>query len=366
MDSAKLRRLIGIAKRKLVRNIANVQVVFEDYGLHQDSLHLDKLDDKEVQDSRAEVSDRRSVILSAYNKLDNLHNTYVAMMSKNPAEETTFNKYLSKYGDYREVMVQAVAVLEGLDQTLNAVDKAFDSRHIPILSSDDSNVDFQHREQSREFITTRHEPTPAEGTTSTTIVKGHAIPPIPATVSSNAINDPGVINYNMSNFVDASILSKLEVPSFGGNLSEYPEFWARLSTLVHNIPQLDNSTKFSLLKSCLHGDALQSIQGLAITAANYPVAVDILRTRYDDPVTTRHILYTQLASLPACHDVKNLQSFYAQMYALFRQYFTYHNYDTEFALGAIFWTSYRGASEAVSTTELRTRKTSLHRSCHPY
>ncbi|KAK6763561.1 hypothetical protein RB195_024039 [Necator americanus] len=153
--------------------------------------------------------------------------------------------------------------------------------------------------------------------------------------SPNALRDRGVMSYNMFNFVDASILSKLELPSFSGNLLEYPEFWARFSILAHDKAQLDNSTKFSLLKSCLHGEAHQSIKGLAVTAANYSIAVDILRTHYDDTTTTRHIMYTQLANLPACHDVRNLQSFYAQMYALVRQYATYYDDGTEFAFGAI-------------------------------
>ncbi|KAL6743489.1 hypothetical protein Aduo_016520 [Ancylostoma duodenale] len=143
MDSAKIRRQIGVARRNLSRNIANVKVIFEDYGLQQDSLQLEKLDDNEVQDFRAEISERRSAILTSYNKLDSLHNSYMAMVSNNPDEEITFNEYLGKYGDYRKVLIQAVAVLESLDRTPNAADNAFDPRHIHIPSSDDSDVDFQ-------------------------------------------------------------------------------------------------------------------------------------------------------------------------------------------------------------------------------
>ncbi|KAK6031905.1 hypothetical protein OSTOST_01928 [Ostertagia ostertagi] len=55
---------------------------------------------------------------------------------------------------------------------------------------------------------------------------------------------------NMS-FVDASILSKLDLPVFEGSLLEFLKYWARFSTLVGDKPQLDDATKFSLLKFTL-------------------------------------------------------------------------------------------------------------------
>ncbi|RCN45768.1 peptidase family A16 [Ancylostoma caninum] len=136
-------------------------------------------------------------------------------------------------------------------------------------------------------------------------------------------------------FVDASILSKLDLPQFERNPLEFPEYWARFSTLVGHKPQLDGATKFSLLKSTLRGRALQTIKGLSITAANYPIAVEILKN-LDDRVTTRHILYTRLASLPPCDkEGRNLFSLYSQMYALVRQFTTYEDDSEEYALGAI-------------------------------
>uniref|UniRef100_A0A0N4XAP5 DUF1758 domain-containing protein n=1 Tax=Haemonchus placei TaxID=6290 RepID=A0A0N4XAP5_HAEPC len=150
--------------------------------------------------------------------------------------------------------------------------------------------------------------------------------------SSPAIpHDPTLLN-----FVDASILSKLDLPTFDGNLLDYPEFWARFTTLVDNKPQLDDTTKFSLLKSCLRGRALQAIQGLSLTAANYRIAVDILKTHYDDKVTMKHMLFTKLAQLPACDpEGRQLPTLYNRMFSLVRQFCNGGDDSKETALGAL-------------------------------
>ncbi|KAK5977980.1 hypothetical protein GCK32_009170 [Trichostrongylus colubriformis] len=147
---------------------------------------------------------------------------------------------------------------------------------------------------------------------------------------------PDSTSANLCNFVDASLLSKVDLPSFSGSILEFQEFWERFSTLVGNKPHINDATKFSLLKSSLKGRALHSIQGLPITSANYYIAVDILKTHFDDRVTTRHVLFTKLANLPPCDQSgKELQALYNQMYALIRQFCTYEDDSKEYGLGAI-------------------------------
>ncbi|KAJ1361283.1 hypothetical protein KIN20_020499 [Parelaphostrongylus tenuis] len=58
----------------------------------------------------------------------------------------------------------------------------------------------------------------------------------------------------------------LELSSTDGNLLGYPLLSARFATLIGNMKQLDDAAKFSLLKFCLRGKALFSIQRLAITS----------------------------------------------------------------------------------------------------
>ncbi|PIO72021.1 peptidase family A16 [Teladorsagia circumcincta] len=144
------------------------------------------------------------------------------------------------------------------------------------------------------------------------------------------------VNFSLLNFVDASILSKLELPIFDGNILKYPEFSSRFATLVGNKVQLDDTTKFSLLKSSLRGRALHAIQGLSMTPNNYKVAMDILATHFDDKVTMKHILYTKLSQLPYCDsDGRSLQALYNQMFALVRQFAEDGNDSNETGLGAI-------------------------------
>ncbi|EYC37576.1 hypothetical protein Y032_0779g2291 [Ancylostoma ceylanicum] len=141
---------------------------------------------------------------------------------------------------------------------------------------------------------------------------------------------------SLCNFDDASLLSQVDLPLFSGSILEFQEFWERFSILIGNKSHIDDATKFPLLKSSLKERALHCIQGLPITYANYHIAVDILRTHFDDRVTTRHVLFTKLASLPACDSAgKQLQVLYKQMYAQIRQFCTYEDDSREYGLGAI-------------------------------
>ena len=74
-------------------------------------------------------------------------------------------------------------------------------------------------------------------------------------------------------------LPKISLPSFSGDVLQWESFWDVFSATVHE-SDISSVTKFSYLKSSLTGEAAQAIQGLALTAANYDTAVDILKERY--------------------------------------------------------------------------------------
>ncbi|KAJ1363447.1 hypothetical protein KIN20_023321 [Parelaphostrongylus tenuis] len=75
------------------------------------------------------------------------------------------------------------------------------------------------------------------------------VDPQPAASSITAANSVIPHDNSLLSFVDASIFSKLRLPSFDGNPLDYLEFSVRFATLVDNEKQLDDTTKFSLLKS---------------------------------------------------------------------------------------------------------------------
>ena len=75
-------------------------------------------------------------------------------------------------------------------------------------------------------------------------------------------------------------LPKLTLRSFSGDLTQWFTFWDSLSAAVHNNSQLVSVDKFNYLKSLLSGTALEAIQGLTLTDANYNEAVTILQKRF--------------------------------------------------------------------------------------
>ncbi|CAJ0588946.1 unnamed protein product [Cylicocyclus nassatus] len=277
-----------------------------EYDISPTAPQLEALSDNAIETFRLEITAIRSNLLKAYAKITKLDEEWNALQQASPEEQQVLADYLKKYGDYHVTVADAVKQLETLDVLLNSIDQEFTRRHLTLLSIS-SETHTPDEDQPWNRGTNLHVP---------------------------AISQP--TDVSLLNFVDASILSKLELPTFDGNLLDYPELQSRFATLVGNKVQLDDTTKFSLLKSCLRGKALQVIQGLSMTPANYKVAMDILRTHFDDKVTLKHILYTKLASLPPCDpEGRNLLPLYNQMFSLVRQFSNGNDDSTEKALGAL-------------------------------
>ncbi|KAK5985435.1 hypothetical protein GCK32_016974 [Trichostrongylus colubriformis] len=217
----------------------------------------------------------------SYSRIQQLHDSWSAARNADPKEEEVYDNYIKKYGDYTNIVQEAVITLESVDGILNAVDMEFIERHIQIPADTNGNTS-SVRNDSSELLNNTH-------------LNSEKIHSSPNTRQHDQSSGQAAATMN---FVDASILSRLDLSTFDGNPLEYAEYFARFSALIGDKKQLDDATKFSLLKSCLKGRALQSIQGLALIGPNYHIALDILKSRYDDKVTTRHILFSQLANLP--------------------------------------------------------------------
>ncbi|KAK6031209.1 peptidase family A16 [Ostertagia ostertagi] len=154
----------------------------------------------------------------------------------------------------------------------------------------------------------------------------------------SASSQKGIQGTLQMNFLDAALLSRLDMPSFSGNLLDFPTFWSRYNALVHSKIDLSDATKFSLLKSCLRGQALQSIEGIPVTDEDYRTAVDILHQMYNNPSALRHLIYTELANLPQCdQEGKRLQEIYLKMLRLIRQYTSITPGSPEYGLGALLY-----------------------------
>ncbi len=75
-------------------------------------------------------------------------------------------------------------------------------------------------------------------------------------------------------------LPELELPIFKGDPIEWRPFWSMFKITIHENQSLDPIYKFHYLTSHLRGEAARAIAGLAQTAENYPVAIDLLQKSY--------------------------------------------------------------------------------------
>ena len=87
-------------------------------------------------------------------------------------------------------------------------------------------------------------------------------------------------------------LPKIQLPSFSGDVKQWTSFWEQFLVIVHET-DLPEITKFTYLKSVLKGDKL-SVEGLALTSANYTVAMNILESRFG---RTEHIITSHIEEL---------------------------------------------------------------------
>ncbi|XP_049308683.1 uncharacterized protein LOC125777638 [Bactrocera dorsalis] len=79
-----------------------------------------------------------------------------------------------------------------------------------------------------------------------------------------------------------SRLPQLQLPSFGGAYTDWPNFFGMFQTIVHDDTELSNLEKFQHLRSCLKGAALDTIQSLEMRDENYTIAMKLLSQRFSN------------------------------------------------------------------------------------
>ena len=75
-------------------------------------------------------------------------------------------------------------------------------------------------------------------------------------------------------------LPKLQLRSFGGDLTKWTTFWESFESAVHSNPELSDVEKFNYLNSLLERSAREAVSGLALTSANYHKAIETLQKRF--------------------------------------------------------------------------------------
>ena len=75
-------------------------------------------------------------------------------------------------------------------------------------------------------------------------------------------------------------LPKISLPRFSGDPLKWTTFWDSYQSAIHLNPDISKVDKFNYLRSLLDHTALDSIDGLTLSSANYQQAIDILSKRF--------------------------------------------------------------------------------------
>ena len=109
----------------------------------------------------------------------------------------------------------------------------------------------------------------------TALAKEHTAGPTPASTIKITYNDAFDSHTNIK-------LPTVNLPAFSGDYQDWLSFFQTFNALIHEDINLNNIQKMHYLKSSLSGVAKQSIDSLAITHDNYPIAYDMLVKRFHD------------------------------------------------------------------------------------
>ncbi|XP_033178843.1 uncharacterized protein LOC117152163 [Bombus impatiens] len=77
---------------------------------------------------------------------------------------------------------------------------------------------------------------------------------------------------------------EVRLPQFDGALENWTYFYDTFSSTVDRNESLTKVQKFQYLRSSITGRAAQSIQSLQLTEANYPIALDTLKDKFNCPL----------------------------------------------------------------------------------
>lgn len=75
-------------------------------------------------------------------------------------------------------------------------------------------------------------------------------------------------------------LTKLQLPTFSGQVKDWNSFWDRFANVVHNILAILPVIKLFHLLNCIKDKALDAIIRLSITDDSYKIAVTKLKKKF--------------------------------------------------------------------------------------
>ncbi|XP_058820716.1 uncharacterized protein LOC131682920 [Topomyia yanbarensis] len=118
---------------------------------------------------------------------------------------------------------------------------------------------------------------------------------------ANAIAVPSASSRATDPAVSRIKLPEVKLPSFDGSLTEWLTFRDTFRSLIDSNPQLLDIDKFSYLVASLSKEAKRVVESIEITSANYSVAWNLLKQRFDNK---KLVVKTYLDSLFSIEPMK--------------------------------------------------------------
>ncbi|XP_040078960.1 uncharacterized protein LOC120850512 [Ixodes scapularis] len=91
-----------------------------------------------------------------------------------------------------------------------------------------------------------------------------------------------------------------------GDIRAWQGFWSQFDCTIHQNETLSEIDKFKYLKSYLTGKAAAAIEGLAVIAENYEVAIDLLKERFGKQELIIESHLSRLLEIKPVHDSRNV------------------------------------------------------------
>ncbi|XP_058449300.1 uncharacterized protein LOC131429265 [Malaya genurostris] len=231
-------------------------------------------------------------------ELDNLQEVWIGYLSVHKrmvetCKEDDMDAMLDHLACFEE---QCISLKNGFNKLLKRMDFSSTQHEVPLIQNGTDAIK-QLAEQQAEFFR-------------------HLSANLSFVPQSNSMSTPPAnVDHNASIFTDVK-LPRMNIPTFSGNILDWPSFYDLFDSAVHKNQSLQNSQKLYFLKTNLSGEAGSLISHLRIEDANYAPALAKLKERYDKPleIAAQHIQRflgqptmssASAVSLRALHDVSD-------------------------------------------------------------
>jgi hypothetical protein len=122
--------------------------------------------------------------------------------------------------------------------------------------------------------------------------------PLASAASGSVVSASRASESATSGSVGRLRLPKIEIPTFAGDVNDWPGWVETFDSTIGAADGLSESERRIYLMSYLRGDALRAVKGVSRTGSGYQEARKILRETYGRPKVIRDNLYRRMRDLP--------------------------------------------------------------------